>query len=1268
MARTAPVPDIPPLPGMCPSIAVMAGGGDAGGGGGAGAGSGDGRGGAGAGSGGEGAQSDSRSAPGARHPEAARASHPIDVATGRAYTFPAVDVELPGPLPLTLERLYSSSLRDRDIGLGYGWTHTLGWTIEVGRREVIVWTAEGIAIDLPLPPAGGEALGPFGWLVRNAVDRLEVDACDGLLRTFLSRDALGRRHRLSYVEDRSRNRITITYDGPRVSSVTDSAGRLLGLTADTNGRVTAIAARDPRGAEVVLARYLYDQRGDLVEAVDAEGSSRRYTYDDRHLLVEEVDRAGLTFHFLYDEEARCVESWGDYPGRADPSLAPGLPKLLADGVTRARGVLHARLHYYSEGYVEVADASQVRRFFSNRHGKMDKRVEGAGVTSCAYDDGGHLIRWVDPLGAVVSYERDARGHITKIIDPLGRTRSFTRDARGLVIEEIDPNGGETTTLRDTHGRPVAVTSPDGATQTWEYDDRGLVTKTLLPNGAFVTMDYDAHGNAVALHLPNGASWRWSYDGFGRRTEEIDPTGAVTRYGWSRRGEVVTTTDALGRVTRTTYDGEGRPVEVAGPGGGTTRVTWGGFHRMCTCVDPAGNALVMKYNHDGDPVEIHNEVGEVHTLAYDSSRRVILERTFDGRKIRYAYDAAGRLRRRIDHGRGATEYVYDPAGQLIERRSPDGDAERFEYDGLGGLTSVTFPRGEITFERDAAGAVIRETQRLGGDVHEVRRALDASGKLVCRSTSLGPVERIERDAMGVRARTWLGAEERLIEHRCDALGRELGVRLPSSARIESGLDALGRLTERRVVRAGEGHGRDPREPMWTGPERGLSTRLAYQYDVAGELAGELASGGERTRYVYDPLGQILAMIPERARAIAFRHDPSGNLSLVGEEREHGPGNRLLRRGDHAYRWDEDGQLVEQRSPGGVQRYRWSAVGQLASVERADGAIIELDHDPLDRRLAKRVYRATPRGRELVKETRFVWDGDVLVHEITTLRTGAAAVTEERTYLFAEGGFAPFAHRTTRRAGSGAQDTGWLFYVNDVAGAPRWIVSEEGDVKATITLTPFQRAVVAGPPEAVTPIRYQGQYEDMETGLSYNRARYYDAAAARYISPDPMGLAGGANAYRYGKNPLRYIDPYGETLINITGDRQDAPDRSGWLVMQTHGNEQGARTSPGRGLGAGFCRDPRAFAQFLRDSGHQPGQPVILVACYTGASDNGQEPFAQRLSRELGVPVRAPNGHLVPSALPWGRDIITPHGGEAGSGHWVEFRPDAAPRALSARNAA
>ncbi len=64
------------------------------------------------------------------------------------------------------------------------------------------------------------------------------------------------------------------------------------------------------------------------------------------------------------------------------------------------------------------------------------------------------------------------------------------------------------------------------------------------------------------------------------------------------------------------------------------------------------------------------------------------------------------------------------------------------------------------------------------------------------------------------------------------------------------------------------------------------------------------------------------------------------------------------------------------------------------------------------------------------------------------------------------------------------------------------------------------------ENFVPFTYQGQYYDEETGLAYNRFRYYDCDSGTYISQDPIGLAGGMpNMYAYVHDSNGWIDPLG-----------------------------------------------------------------------------------------------------------------------------------------------
>jgi RHS repeat-associated protein len=105
-------------------------------------------------------------------------------------------------------------------------------------------------------------------------------------------------------------------------------------------------------------------------------------------------------------------------------------------------------------------------------------------------------------------------------------------------------------------------------------------------------------------------------------------------------------------------------------------------------------------------------------------------------------------------------------------------------------------------------------------------------------------------------------------------------------------------------------------------------------------------------------------------------------------------------------------------------------------------------------------------------------------------------------------------------------GGIFYVhNDHLGTPLAITDENQTVVWQASYDPFGKATITT--ETITNnTRFPGQYFDKETGLHYNYYRYYDPYSGRYITSDPIGLAGGLNTYSYvGGNPLSYTDPQG-----------------------------------------------------------------------------------------------------------------------------------------------
>uniref|UniRef100_UPI001FE17E23 RHS repeat-associated core domain-containing protein n=1 Tax=Chitinilyticum litopenaei TaxID=1121276 RepID=UPI001FE17E23 len=87
----------------------------------------------------------------------------------------------------------------------------------------------------------------------------------------------------------------------------------------------------------------------------------------------------------------------------------------------------------------------------------------------------------------------------------------------------------------------------------------------------------------------------------------------------------------------------------------------------------------------------------------------------------------------------------------------------------------------------------------------------------------------------------------------------------------------------------------------------------------------------------------------------------------------------------------------------------------------------------------------------------------------------------------------------------------------------------------------------------PLRFPGQYHDSESGLHYNTFRYYDPESGRYLSPDPIGLAGGLHLYGYVPDPNGWMDPWGWAIVDAIFEM------GGQIFTGTNPTDRAPRTS-------------------------------------------------------------------------------------------------------------
>jgi len=1124
---------------MNPGLFVLGGGGDGGG-----SGAGDGKGGAGkqgAGgkNGGKGAPSDGRDGKAcgkgasggcAAHNPSVSAGDPIDPGTGDVFTETYTDFQLGGNLPLHLDRMYHTASRERDIGFGFGWTHTFGHELEVRRRTITLWKSDGSSMIFPALKVGEGAVARLGYKLERREWGYLLDCGDYRKRYLTDVGAPEGKLRVTAMENWNGQRDTITYQNGTIAQITDPCGRVIRFTHTNEARVAAIDLQDPiTGHWVRTAEYLYDDAGNLVETTDVEGYRCRYRYDEDHRLTSYVQPGGLQFHYVYDDKGRCVETWGDYEdGRPEVALAAGLPDVLADGVTRAKGIYHTKVTFGDDGYSECVDSSVVKRLFSNAFGMLDKATTGSGVVSRTYDDLGFETSKTDASGATWITERDARGRPTKLVYPDGGVKVITRNEDGRPTEITDELGATTRYEYDARGNITRELDAVGGVTSYTYDDRGLLVRRVNPNGAARDFVYDRCSNLVEVRRANGGVWRYEYNGFGYRTAIVAPDGARTVLGINRRGDIQSFTDGNGATTSFDLDAKGRTKKVFAPDGGSSELLYGGVGWLHETKRATGESHKIRFNRDGMPVEYYNGKGEIHQFEYRPTGKIAKETTFDGRVYRYEHDGRGLLLRHEGDDGELLLFEYDEAGQTKKITDQEDKVIEYDWDAAGKLIGTRNDVSTVTLERNVMGEPVVERQALGAEEISVKTTYDKNGNVTATKSSLGFELSFELDAMCERTKVLLDGKVP-VDFQFDLNPLEVARRLPGGAVLRSERDGEGVICK-RVIEGPEGRPTAPAgQPQWIGRGPNAPREIAYRYSPTGELVGIDDTELGTTTLEYDLRGRLLSYEPPNRKRERFAYDANGNHLPENAHCVFGPGDRLLKQGDTEYSYDAGGRLIEKRVPragadADVWKYEWLSSGLLGKVTRPDGVRVELQYDALARRLEKRV--TDPRAASVLR-TRYVWNQEWLFQEITTSEEGGLSVpVSQRDYAFFGNSMAAMAHADVTFDDKGqVKDRTWYYYSNDPFGFPSELYDARGQLACRLYRDAFGKVEYAPGAKTDTPVRKVGQYFDPETGLHYNRWRYYDPEVGRFISPDPRGIHGAINAYTIGNNPIRWEDPYG-----------------------------------------------------------------------------------------------------------------------------------------------
>lgn len=1099
--------------------------------------------------------------------------HPVDVATGELMT-QETDFALPGLLPLTWSRLWmSSSTIDGD--LGRGWHHSLDMALIPpggGRSLFTLRHADGRLVPFDLPRPGRPSLNTAEQLVLHGEGgRLWVSDYDGLRFEFAAEDAAGL-YRLARIADPNDNAIEIERDAAgRLRRITDGGGRALDVATDAAGRILAIDAPHPTGDGVLrLVEYRYDADGHLLEARRAGDSAFSYIYQG-DLIVAETRPGGLTFHFEWDDtalgvQARCVNTWGDgdlYRCRFvyDPSARRTVVQDGRGGVTEYRW---------------------------NDLGLVTQEIDPlGGRTTRDYDDAGRPILMVDPAGGRWTRDYDLLGRLVQATDPMGGViqlgyatdglEALAQPGLGLPVMVEQSGGGRHLYDYDGRGNLARYVDPVGREQRFTRDLRGLTLAILDGEGLLARYGWTERGDLLWEATGRGPRTRFAYDGLGRLVANQAAGEGVTRLARDDAGRVVAIERPDGGAITLAYDPEGRITQYRDAAGRETAWAYDGLPFPTRRVDPDGSAFAYRYDGELNLVGLTNQKGETYRLDYDVLGRLVREVGFDGREQRYAYDPRGGLVRHEDAGLRTTVFQRDALGRMLEKHFGDGTAHRFLYDRAGRLAEAANDSRTLRFAYNAAGDLLEEHQ----DDQVLRHRHDGRGRVVATTLPDGREISIGYDDTNHFARVDF-AGRRVAEILRDDAGREVE-RQAGALRSLREYDPQGRLTRQTAWKDGEAA--NPVLGRW------------YRYDPADQVVsiGDWQRGVRN--YRYDACERLLQVTGDRPEEFVL--DPAGNILASGPAADilggAAQGDRLSVHGDRHFEYDASGNRVRETrgAGGGVEvRYGYGPDNQLVSVvetSRLGRRETRFGYDALGRRAWKdaRAWGPAPAndpdaGEPLLAAacTSFLWMGDSLLAEAASEVGEPPADPLATIYLFEPGSFRPLA-QVRRQA---ADQPGAVYHYHcDHLGTPQEITNDDGAIVWRGDLKAWGGLAALVVAEVENPLRFQGQYHDPETGLHYNRFRYYSPDEGCFIHQDPIGLMGGVNLAAYAPNPLQWLDPWGwakaKYQVSSNSAGQDA------LARGVHVNIKGpGLTKPGH---------VRLAPNPLYDPKNNPGEPRLIM---------------------------------------------------------------------------
>ncbi|MCU7328584.1 DUF6531 domain-containing protein [Escherichia albertii] len=890
---------------------------------------------------------------------------------------------------------------------------------------------------------------------------------------------------LSYTYQYEKNRITIT----------DSLNRREVLHTEGEAGLKRVVKKEL--ADGSITRSKFDYMGRLQAQTDAAGRKTEYSPNVVTGLVTRITTPdGRKSEFYYNNQNQLTSASG------------------SDGLEIRR-----KYDEYGRLTQETARNGDVTRYsYDNPHCELPSVTEDATGSrkQMMWSRYGQLLTFTDCSGYETHYEYDRFGQMTAVHHEEGASLYRNYDNRGQLISVKDTQGRETRYEYNAAGDLTIIVTPDGNRSETQYDAWGKAISTTQ-GGLTRSMEYDAAGRVITLTNENRSHSDFSYDTLDRLVQQRGFDGRTQRYRYDLTGKLTQSEDE-GLITLWHYDE-------------SDRIT----HRTVNS-EPAEQ---WQYNDHGWLKEI-SHISEGHRVA-----------------VHYGYDRKGRLT-------GERQTVHNPeTGELLWQHetkhayNEQGQANRFQADSLPPVEWLTYGSGYLAgmklgdtplveYTRDK---LHRETVRsFGNNAYELTSTYTPAGQLQSQHLNSLVYDRdYDWNDNGELVR--ISGPRQTREYGYSATGRLESVRTTAAnldIRIPYATDPAGnRLPDPEL---------HPDRTLTAWPDNRITedAHYLYRYDRYGRLTektdriptGVIRTDDERTHhYHYDSQHRLVfyTRIQHEEALVESRYfyDPLGRRTgkrVWRRERDLTGWMSLSRKPEVTwYGWDGDRLTTIQTDTTRIQTvYQPGSFIPLIRIETENGV---LDKTPRRSLAEKLQLEGSEDGHGVVFPAELVRRLDRLEGEIRADRVS----DESRTWL-AQCGLA-VEQLAKQVEPEYTPERRLHLYHCDHRGLPLALISNEGATEWRGEYDEWGNQLnEENLQQLYQPYRLPGQQYDDESGLCYNRNRYYDPLQGRYITQDPIGLDGGLNPYPYSLNPIEYIDPLGLEQLLLPSPGQKAAGQS------------------------------------------------------------------------------------------------------------------------------